>query len=138
MKITHVPLLTDDQEREIKFWETLGLEKKDDNWMDAKKQHRWVTMGSSSQTKDQKNGVELILQHQDWGADSLSPEERKAQVGKQPGLCLASANIEADAKKIREAGGLLLGEITQQMWGKQLLFKDLLGNTHVLVQPPVQ
>ncbi|MEM7174257.1 MAG: VOC family protein, partial [Bacteroidota bacterium] len=127
----HVPLLTTDQERDLKFWSHLGFEKKEDQPMNKPGEpiQRWLT-ASSKLNPD----LQIILQDVTWGADSGTIATRKNQVGQQPGFCFTSTHIERDRKLLQEAGATLLGEPTDEAWGKQLLFKDLCGNTHVVVE----
>lgn len=90
---------------------------------------RWLTIHA----KEQPN-VDIILQKPDWGADDQTEKERSAQIGKQSGFCFASNNIQDDYTSLKKAGITLLGEPTKQPWGIQLLFEDLYGNTHLIVQ----
>ena len=126
-QLTHTSLLVKDQEEALKFWQKLGFNKKDDTPMGPNQ--RWLTITCQAQPE-----VEIILQKADWGAGDQTEQERDAQIGKQPGFCFASDNIEEDYKRLKQAGVTLLGKPSQQPWGKQLLFKDLYGNTHVIVQ----
>jgi len=128
-KLTHTALLVRDQDEALQFFvEKLGFIKADDVPMGPNQ--RWLTVKCKNQPH-----VELILQAPDWGTSKLTEKERRACIGRQCGLAFSSDDIQADYKSFKEKGVKTLGKPTKQPWGTQLLFEDLYGNVHILVEP---
>lgn len=126
-KLTHTPLIVEDQTKALTFFvEKMGFTKRDDSPMGPNQ--RWLTIGCKQQPD-----VEIILQAVDWGMDNATEEERRAQIGKQ-GFCFSSDNIEADYKNLQQKGVKVIGKPEKMPWGHQLSFEDLYGNKHLLVQ----
>lgn len=126
-KLTHTSLIVEDQTKALNFFvEKMGFEKRDDSPMGPNQ--RWLTIGCKQQPD-----IEIILQAVDWGMDNATPKERRAQIGKQ-GLCFSTDDIQADYKALGQKGIKVLGKPEKMPWGYQLIFEDLYGNRHLLVE----
>lgn len=126
-KLTHTPLIVKDQDEALAFFtEKLGFEKRDDDPMGP--EQRWLTVGCKKQAD-----TEIILQPVDWGMDNTTPEERRAQIGKQS-LTFSSDDIQDDYKTLKEKGVKVLYTPKKESWGYHISFEDLYGNIHFLVQ----
>jgi len=129
LKIGHITLLVKDFEEALNFYlEKMGFQKRQDTkfWGD----NRWVTVSP----KDQPD-LELTLVLADT-------EEKQKALGKQAGdhvlFTLETDDCKRDYETMKAKGIEFYGEPTKQMWGTEVVFKDLYGNLYDLVQRELQ
>jgi len=133
-KLTHASIYVADVDEALtSYTEIIGFEKRNDMLMEdgnMGKGARWVSVGPTDQPD-----VEVVLQQTFWGPEEMTPEERAALVGKNPGFVLEVDNMGSSVNALKAKGVEFTMEIMEFSWGKQASFKDLYGNVHVLSQP---
>eukprot|EP00179_Madagascaria_erythrocladioides_P007833 CAMPEP_0198314006 /NCGR_PEP_ID=MMETSP1450-20131203/4842_1 /TAXON_ID=753684 ORGANISM="Madagascaria erythrocladiodes, Strain CCMP3234" /NCGR_SAMPLE_ID=MMETSP1450 /ASSEMBLY_ACC=CAM_ASM_001115 /LENGTH=139 /DNA_ID=CAMNT_0044017043 /DNA_START=156 /DNA_END=575 /DNA_ORIENTATION=+ len=134
-KITHVNVPVENQKEATEwFTEKLGFKVATDVAMSENDpKTRWVTLNPPNQTD-----LEVVLQPPEWGPDDTDPEVRKTRIGNWGGFVFHSDDVEDDFKTLKAKGVEVMGEPKDLPWGKSLVFKDLYGHVHNIVQPPAK
>jgi catechol 2,3-dioxygenase-like lactoylglutathione lyase family enzyme len=124
-------VLVHDPDLALGFYrDTLGLEQRNDV---AKGDFRWITVGAASQP-----GVAIVLTNYLNG----SPADQDALAGliakgALNGVHFHSDDLDATFAKVRDAGGEIVQEPTDQPWGtRDLAVRDPSGNMVRVDQPP--
>ena len=123
-KVTHVTVLTHDQDKALKFYvDTLGLKVHTDVQYGA---IRWLTVCPKGQ-----EDFEIVLM-------KPTKPESQAVVGKQspegPLLVFETEDCQGDFERLKAAGVTFIQEPTQKDWGLEALLVDPDGNIINLIQ----
>jgi len=124
-------VLVHDPDLALTFYrDTLGLELRNDV---ARGDYRWVTVGAPSQP-----GVGIVLTNYLNGSpadiDALAALLAKGALN---GVHFSTDDIDATFEKVRDAGGEIVQEPTDQPWGtRDCAVRDPSGNMIRIDQPP--
>jgi len=124
-------VIVHDPDQALSFYrDTLGLELRNDV---AKGDFRWITVGAAEQP-----GVAIVLTNYLNG----SPADNDAVAalvakGALNGVHFHSDDLDATFAKVRDAGGEIVQEPTDQPWGtRDFAVRDPSGNMVRIDQPP--
>ena len=124
-------VIVHDPDQALSFYrDALGLELRNDV---AKGDFRWITVGAAEQP-----GVAIVLTNYLNG----SPADNDAVAalvakGALNGVHLHSDDLDATFAKVRDAGGEIVQEPTDQPWGtRDFALRDPSGNMVRIDQPP--
>jgi catechol 2,3-dioxygenase-like lactoylglutathione lyase family enzyme len=124
-------VIVHDPDQALSFYrDTLGLELRNDV---AKGDFRWITVGAAEQP-----GVAIVLTNYLNG----SPADNDAVAalvakGALNGVHFHSDDLDATFAKVRDAGGEIVQEPTDQPWGtRDFALRDPSGNMVRIDQPP--
>jgi catechol 2,3-dioxygenase-like lactoylglutathione lyase family enzyme len=124
-------VIVHDPDQALSFYrDTLGLELRNDV---AKGDFRWITVGAAEQP-----GVAIVLTNYLNG----SPADNDAVAalvakGALNGVHFHSDDLDAAFAKVRDAGGEIVQEPTDQPWGtRDFAVRDPSGNMVRIDQPP--
>ena len=128
MQIKFASVMVPDQDVALEFYTAkLGFTVAEDLRMGP---FRWLTVVSP----DGIDGVELILEATDFPP---SAEYQKARYDAGiPAIALTTSNIQADVKRLTDAGVVFRGEPEDLGFITAVSFEDGCGNLINLVQPP--
>jgi catechol 2,3-dioxygenase-like lactoylglutathione lyase family enzyme len=124
-------VLVHDPDLALAFYrDTLGLELRNDV---ARKDFRWITVGASSQP-----GVAIVLTNYLNGSpadsDALAALIAKGALN---GVHFNTDDLDATFETVRDAGGEIVQEPTDQPWGtRDFAVRDPSGNLVRIDQPP--
>jgi uncharacterized glyoxalase superfamily protein PhnB len=124
-------VLVHDPELALAFYrDTLGLEQRNDV---ARGDFRWITVGAASQP-----GVAIVLTNYLNGSpadnDTLAALIAKGALN---GVHFHTGDLDAAFDKVRESGGEIVQEPTDQPWGtRDFAVRDPSGNLVRVDQPP--
>ena len=122
-RLAHVSLYVRDYDEALRFYtDVLGLELRNDRPIGDN--YRWVTVAPPGQA-----GVEIVLHRPG------DPHAHAAFIGAQPGMVFHTDDCRAEVARLAEKGVEIARQPHEVPWGIQAVFRDLYGNTHVLVQP---
>jgi catechol 2,3-dioxygenase-like lactoylglutathione lyase family enzyme len=124
--LAHIALVVDDYDEAIAFYtRELGFELVEDTVLSATK--RWVVVAPKG-----SDGCSLLLA-------KASDEAQRSRVGNQTGgkvfLFLHTDDIERDYRNLLERQITIVRELTEEDWGKVVVFADLYGNLWDLIEP---
>lgn len=127
-------IAVDDHDKALAFYcDVLGLEIRNDVGFEGM---RWVTVGSPRQP-----GVEIVLEPPGANPDA-SPADRQALAellakGMLRGVNFTTDDCDALYERVREAGGDVLQEPTDQPYGvRDCAFRDPAGNMLRFMERP--
>ena len=126
LKLSNCFIAVDDHDKAVTFYcDVLGLEIRNDVKYEGM---RWVTVGSQLQPD-----VSIVLEPPAANPD-LSPADREAMEqllakGMLRGVIFSTTDCDALYERVREYGGEVLQEPTDQHWGvRDCAFRDPAGN----------
>lgn len=93
---------------------------------------RFVLVGPPGQ---RDVGIVLQIARRPAGGDSTMPSDYSDRIGKTVNVVLRTSDVTAYANRLRARGVTLTTPPTQRSWGGEAGFKDLYGNTYVIVGP---
>ena len=126
MKIKLASIYVDDQDKALRFYtEVLGFVKTADV---AQGPYRWLTVGSP----EEPDGAALQLALNDNPAAKAYQQAMFQQ--NIPAANFYSADVEADAERIKAKGGELTTPATKAPWGSMAVVNDTCGNLIQLTQ----
>jgi len=127
MQIRLVSITVDDQEKAVGFYTgKLGFVKRADIAMGP---IRWLTVSSP----EGADGVELLLEKMDFPASQIYQQARfNAGI---PAVAFTSSDIQAEWKRLKEAGVKFRGKPQNIGPIMSVVFEDGCGNLVHLVQP---
>lgn len=128
-RVTHVTIYVKNDDEALAFFTgKLGFKKKMDRAMNPGGP-RWISVTPVGQPDFELT----LLNPATWfkGEDARLASE---QIGKQAMLILASDDIEADHRALKNAGVTIDTDIRDLPWGRDIVFRDLYGNRYNLVQ----
>jgi catechol 2,3-dioxygenase-like lactoylglutathione lyase family enzyme len=130
MQIKIASVMVDDQDKALDFYTAkLGFQKMADIPMGAS--YRWLTVVSPEGIA----GVELALEPMAF-APARVFQKALYEAG-IPATAFVTADVEAEAQRLRERGVVLRGEPVEMGPIKAVMFEDGCGNLIHLVQPLV-
>jgi catechol 2,3-dioxygenase-like lactoylglutathione lyase family enzyme len=128
-RLSHVALLVRDQQEALDWYtQKLGFEVRSDEPFPNNPEARWVTVAPAGQTD-----LEVLLQPPEWGPEG-EPGDRAGLVGKAPGFVLASTDCRRDYEDLKARGVEFTGPPMEMPWGVSVVFFDLYGYVHNLVE----
>ena len=120
-RLANVSVVVNDYDEAIEWYtQVLGLELRMDGSMGG--DYRFVTVGVKGQDE-----VSIVL-HKPPDGPASSPSSIH-------GLLFHSDDCRKEVGRLRDRGVKITLEPEEQPWGVQAVFRDLYGNTHVLVEP---
>ncbi|MFF1284133.1 VOC family protein [Streptomyces sp. NPDC058299] len=136
VKLAQCFIAVDDHDKAIAFYrDVLGLEIRNDVGFEGM---RWVTLGSPLQPD-----VEIVLEPPDASPDA-SPADKQAlnellAKGLLRGVIFTTPDCDALYQRVREAGGDVLQEPTDQPYGvRDCAFRDPAGNQLRFLERPTR
>ncbi|MEU0050699.1 VOC family protein [Streptomyces sp. NPDC006184] len=136
VKLAQCFIAVDDHDKAIAFYrDVLGLEIRNDVGFEGM---RWVTLGSPLQPD-----VEIVLEPPDASPDA-SPADKQAlnellAKGLLRGVIFTTPDCDALYERVREAGGDVLQEPTDQPYGvRDCAFRDPAGNQLRFLERPTR
>ncbi|MDO0925768.1 VOC family protein [Streptomyces sp. TG1A-8] len=134
VKLAQCFIAVDDHDKALAFYrDVLGLEVRNDVGFEGM---RWVTVGSPLQPD-----VEIVLEPPGASPDA-SPADRQATAellakGMLRGVIFTTADCDALFERVRESGGEVLQEPTDQPYGvRDCAFRDPAGNMLRFIERP--
>ncbi|MBL1085436.1 VOC family protein [Streptomyces actinomycinicus] len=134
VKLAQCFIAVDDHDKAIAFYrDVLGLEIRNDVGFEGM---RWVTLGSPLQPD-----VEIVLEPPDASPDA-SPADKQAlnellAKGLLRGVIFTTPDCDALYERVRESGGDVLQEPTDQPYGvRDCAFRDPAGNQLRFLERP--
>lgn len=128
MQIKIASVMVDDQDKALSFYtEKLGFRKMADIPMGP--QYRWLTVVAPEGIE----GVELALEP--MGFEPARVFQKALYGANIPATAFITADVEAEARLLRERGVTVRGEPVQMGPIKAVMFEDGCGNLIHLVQP---
>ncbi len=129
--VTHVTRYVRNEDEALAYYrDVLGFELHTDNSMGPGR--RWLTIC----LPNQKN-FELVLYNPTaWMETPEAREFALSQIGKQAQLILSTDDLDDLHKRLEEHGSVIIREINQMPWGRDMTFRDLYGDTVYVVEPP--
>lgn len=129
-RLTHVSMLVHDQQ-EAKTWytEKLGWRVASDDPFPGDPSNRWITVAPTGQQE-----LEVVLEPPHWGLVG-DPEAKRALVGKMPGFVIETDDCRGDCEALRARGVQIVSGPDEMPWGISVVFLDLYGTAHNLLQP---
>jgi catechol 2,3-dioxygenase-like lactoylglutathione lyase family enzyme len=129
-KVTHVSLLVSDQQEALDWYtEKLGWKVVADMPFPGDMPGRWVSIAPPGQSE-----IEVVLEQPEWTMQD-NVEERAGLVGKSPGFVIATEDCRAETETLRGRGVQIISEPVEMPWGISMVFVDLYGHAHNLLQP---
>lgn len=128
-RTTHMSFLVpDQQEAKTYYTEVMGFVLKSDAPFPTGEDARWITV--STHVDDD---LEIILQPAEWGAGS-SIDERRAVMGRYPGLVISTSDCRGDTAALEAKGVTILSQPEKLPWGYSSLIQDKYGYVHNLLE----
>lgn len=129
ISVTKVSLLVREYDEAIDFYvHKLGFTLIQDTVMSPEK--RWVEVAPPG-----NGGCVLLLA-------KATNEEQQSRIGNQTGgrvfLFVYTDNIQADLERLLKHNVTIVRPLSEEVYGKVLVFADLYGNKFDLIEPPAQ